>query len=48
MSDTFPVASFHNPSCGASRNTLAMIRAGGYAPTAIEVMRLDARPPSRA
>ena len=35
MSD-FPVTIYHNPDCGTSRNTLAMIEAAGYAPTVID------------
>lgn len=35
MSDPFPVTIFHNPDCGTSRNTLAMIEAAGYAPTIV-------------
>ncbi|AJP73886.1 arsenate reductase (glutaredoxin) [Sphingomonas hengshuiensis] len=35
MSD-FPITLYHNPDCGTSRNTLAMIEAAGYAPTVIE------------
>lgn len=31
----FPIAIFHNPACGTSRNTLAMIRAAGYEPAVI-------------
>ena len=27
---------YHNPACGTSRNTLAMIRASGTEPTVIE------------
>jgi arsenate reductase len=38
MSD-FPITIFHNPSCGTSRNTLAMIQAAGYAPTVVEYMK---------
>jgi arsenate reductase len=38
MSD-FPVTIFHNPACGTSRNTLAMIRAAGYAPTVVEYLK---------
>ena len=34
----------HNPSCGTSRNTLAMIRASGVEPTVIEYLQ---NPPSR-
>jgi arsenate reductase len=33
MSDHFPVVIHHNPSCGTSRNVLAMIEAAGYTPT---------------
>jgi arsenate reductase len=32
MTDAFPVTIYHNPDCGTSRNTLAMIEAAGYAP----------------
>ena len=35
---------YHNPSCGTSRNTLAMIRASGVEPTVIEYLKT---PPSR-
>lgn len=35
---------YHNPACGTSRNTLALIRAGGVEPTIIEYLRT---PPSR-
>jgi arsenate reductase (glutaredoxin) len=35
MSD-FPITIYHNPDCGTSRNTLAMIRAAGYEPQVIE------------
>jgi arsenate reductase len=35
MSD-FPITIYHNPDCGTSRNTLAMIEAAGYAPTVID------------
>ncbi|QNP80694.1 arsenate reductase (glutaredoxin) [Agrobacterium tumefaciens] len=35
---------FHNPSCGTSRNTLALIRAAGIEPTVIEYLR---EPPTR-
>ena len=33
--DAFPVTIFHNPACGTSRNTLAMIEAAGYAPRVV-------------
>lgn len=36
MTDAFSVTIYHNPDCGTSRNTLAMIEAAGYAPTVIE------------
>ncbi|WP_426610066.1 arsenate reductase (glutaredoxin) [Bradyrhizobium sp. McL0616] len=35
---------YHNPDCGTSRNTLAMIRQSGVEPTVIEYLRT---PPSR-
>ncbi len=38
MSD-FPVTIYHNPACGTSRNTLAMIKAAGYAPTVVEYLK---------
>lgn len=38
MSD-FPVVIFHNPACGTSRNTVAMVRAAGYAPQVIEYLQ---------
>jgi arsenate reductase len=39
------VTIYHNPSCGTSRNTLAMIRASGVEPEVIEYLKA---PPSRA
>ena len=36
---------WHNPACGTSRNTLAMIRASGEEPVVIEYLK---EPPSRA
>ncbi len=38
------VTIYHNPACGTSRNTLAMIRASGDDPTVIEYL---IEPPSR-
>lgn len=35
MTDAFPIVIYHNPDCGTSRNTLAMIEAAGYAPTVV-------------
>ena len=39
MSEDFPVTIYHNPNCGTSRNTLAMIRAAGYDPTVVEYLK---------
>lgn len=39
MDDEFPITIFHNPDCGTSRNTLAIIRAAGYAPSVIEYLK---------
>lgn len=36
---------YHNPACGTSRNTLALIRHAGIEPTIIEYLQ---QPPSRA
>jgi arsenate reductase len=36
---------FHNPDCGTSRNTLAMIRQSGEEPVIVEYLK---EPPSRA
>ena len=33
---SFAVTIYHNPDCGTSRNTLAMIEAAGYAPSVID------------
>lgn len=38
------VVIYHNPECGTSRNTLALIRNAGIEPTVIEYLR---NPPSR-
>lgn len=38
------VTIFHNPKCGTSRNTLAIIRASGEEPVIIEYVR---NPPTR-
>lgn len=38
------VTIYHNPACGTSRNTLALIRAAGIEPTVIEYLQ---NPPSR-
>lgn len=34
----FPITIFHNPACGTSRNTLAMVREAGYEPTVVEYL----------
>jgi arsenate reductase len=39
------VTIYHNPACGTSRNTLALIRERGIEPTIVEYLT---RPPSRA
>ena len=39
------VTIYHNPSCGTSRNTLAMIRQSGVEPEIIEYLK---NPPARA
>ncbi|MEW6639836.1 MAG: arsenate reductase (glutaredoxin) [Pseudomonadota bacterium] len=39
------VTIYHNPDCGTSRNTLAMIRQSGIEPTIIEYLKT---PPTRA
>ncbi len=35
----FPIVVHHNPGCGTSRNTVAMIEAAGYAPTIVEYLK---------
>jgi arsenate reductase len=42
---TMSITIYHNPTCGTSRNTLAMIRQSGEEPTVIEYLN---HPPSRA
>jgi arsenate reductase len=39
MSDDFPITIFHNPACGTSRNTVAMVEAAGYAPNVVEYLK---------
>lgn len=39
MSTHFTVTIFHNPACGTSRNTLAMIKAAGYEPNVVEYLK---------
>jgi arsenate reductase len=45
MSESIPVTIYHNPDCGTSRNTLALIRNAGIEPTVIEYLK---RPPDRS
>lgn len=44
MTTSFDVKIFHNPACGTSRNTLALIRNTGIEPTVIEYLET---PPTR-
>ena len=39
-----PITIYHNPACGTSRNTLAMIRNSGVEPNVVEYLKA---PPSR-
>lgn len=39
MTDRFPVVIHHNPACGTSRNTVAMVEAAGYSPTVVEYLQ---------
>ena len=34
----FPITVFHNPACGTSRNTVAMIEAAGYRPEVVDYL----------
>jgi len=36
----FPITIFHNPACGTSRNTVAMVREAGYDPQVIEYLKV--------
>ena len=44
MPETFDVVIYHNPECGTSRNTLAMMRQSGEEPHVIEYLKT---PPTR-
>ena len=35
----FPITIFHNPACGTSRNTVAMVQAAGYEPDVVEYLK---------
>ena len=39
MNENSDIVIYHNPACGTSRNTLAMIRAAGSEPTVIEYLK---------
>lgn len=45
LPEAFDVVIYHNPACGTSRNTLAMIRNAGIEPHVIEYLKT---PPNRA
>ncbi len=45
MSEPVAVTIYHNPACGTSRNTLALIRNAGVEPTVVEYLKT---PPDRA
>ncbi|MBB4952477.1 arsenate reductase [Agrobacterium vitis] len=45
MSNTIDIIIYHNPECGTSRNTLAMIRNAGIEPHVVEYLKT---PPSRS
>lgn len=44
MNQSIPVTIYHNPECGTSRNTLALIRNAGVEPTIVEYLKT---PPGR-
>lgn len=39
MSADFPITIFHNPACGRSRNTVAMVKAAGYQPKVVDYLQ---------
>jgi arsenate reductase (glutaredoxin) len=45
MSNPIDIIIYHNPECGTSRNTLAMVRNAGIEPHVVEYLKT---PPSRA
>ncbi|MCY7353792.1 MAG: arsenate reductase (glutaredoxin) [Lysobacter sp.] len=45
MNDDPAITIYHNPACGTSRNTLALIRNSGVEPTVVEYLQT---PPDRA
>ena len=40
MPDAFPVTIYHNPACGTSGRTLALIRAAGYVPNVVTYLQV--------
>jgi arsenate reductase len=48
VNDDFPITIFHNPACGTSRNTLAMIQAAGYEPTVVDYKKVGWTKPGLA
>ena len=45
MNPSMPITIYHNPACGTSRNTLALIRNAGVEPVVVEYLKA---PPGRA
>ncbi|WP_438750661.1 arsenate reductase (glutaredoxin) [Pararhizobium sp. O133] len=45
---TFPITIYHNPQCGTSRNTLALIRHAGIEPVVIEYIQTPPTKPELA
>ena len=45
MNPSMPITIYHNPACGTSRNTLALIRNSGVEPVVVEYLT---SPPGRA
>ena len=37
--ETFPITIYHNPRCGTSRNTLAILRAAGHEPQVVDYLK---------
>ncbi len=39
MREPFDITVYHNPACGTSRNSLALIRAAGHEPNVVEYLK---------
>lgn len=39
MTEDFPITIYHNPNCGTSRNTVAMIESAGYRPIVVPYLK---------